>query len=160
MCPSAILAAHSERERVKAAVLGVGRDERTEPATAADLMPTSRTQRAAQLRGNAQSLRQSLEPFDGWPRDARAWARRDRIDALLKRMETDPLTPTTEDPTPLLRLDEELLAWMARECAFYRAYPIVPPAHWTRRPLPTSGPSARRRAQRISVAVQALGARA
>jgi hypothetical protein len=61
-------------------------------------------------------------------------------------METDALEPTKDDPTRLLRVAAEVRLWWAREVAFCRSYPIVPPAHWTRRPLPTSG--------------QALGARA
>jgi hypothetical protein len=122
-------------------------------------MPTSPTSRAAQLRRQARTLRRIVEPFDGWPRDARAWARRDRIEALLTQMEAT-IEPTRDDPTRLLRVVEELRSWWVREVAFYRSYPIVPPAHWTSRPLPTSGSSARRRAQRVRRTMQRFGARA
>ena len=96
-------------------------------------MPKS-TKRAAAIRRYGKALRQNLTPFNAWPRDARAWARRDRIEALLAQMETDPGPPTREDPLRFMRVFEEVREWLAREQAFIRNYPILAvPAHWTRR---------------------------
>jgi hypothetical protein len=81
-------------------------------------------------------LRGALTPHDRWRRDARAWARRDRIETLLKQLETDPPLATREDPTALVSLVAELREWWRRELAFLRDYPIFAvPKDWTRRKL-------------------------
>jgi hypothetical protein len=68
--------------------------------------------------------------------------------------------PTKDDPTRLLRVVEELRAWVRREFAFVRAYPALAiPSHWTRRPLSPHELRRRRRMWRNSVG-EAVGERA
>lgn len=112
-----------------------------------------------QLRRYVRTLRKTLEPFDGWPRDPRAWARRDRIDVLLSGMEAERFGAMCSDPTRFLRLVEELREWLAREQEFIRTYPFqAVPEHWTRR---EQSPAARRRVERESRAlVKAVSQRA
>jgi len=98
-------------------------------------MPPHRTKEARQLRKDAHALRRCLAPYDRWPRDARGWARRDRIDALLAQLEADPFG-APDDPTRFVRLVEELREWMAREQTFIREHPgarrpFVIPEDWT-----------------------------
>jgi hypothetical protein len=85
-------------------------------------------------------MRAVLAPFDLWARDAKAWARRDRIEAILVQLETNPPTATKEDPTALIRLSEELREWWQREKAFVRDYPVPVPEDWTRREPARSSP--------------------
>ena len=93
-------------------------------------MQTLTTPQARELRRYARTLRKSLAPWDLWPRDARAWARRDRINALLVQLETAGAGAPRADPTVFMELDE----WVSREFDFVRGCPALNvPADWTRR---------------------------
>lgn len=113
---------------------------------------SSRT-RARQLRRDirayVKSIRARLIPFDVLPRDARAWARRDRIDVLLTALESggrQPLKQIEIDGGRLYTTVLELEEWLQLEDAFQRDYPISgPPAHWTSRDL---SPATRRKSER------------
>src|SRR5712692_7804518 len=109
-------------------------------------MPKWTKHDAAKLRTYAKKLRHSLAPFNGWPRDARAWARRDRIEALLRQITTDAIGATKPDPARFVKVVEELREWLAREHEFIGEYPIFAiPSDWTRREL---SPQARRTVER------------
>ena len=115
-----------------------------------DAMPITSKQRGTSPRvtkADARSIRDCLSPFDGWPRDGRAWARRDRIEALLSELDTAivPAPQPTDVAARLMTLVAELEEWLRRERAFLRAYPITPPSDWTRREL---SPAARRKSRR------------
>jgi hypothetical protein len=107
------------------------------------------SERATALRATkayAKRVRKWLWRFDGWPRERRAWARRDRIEALVAEIETAIVpTPQPQGAARLIRLVTELDEWVRRERAFIRQYPIEPPSHWTRREL---SPAARRNIRR------------
>jgi len=101
-------------------------------------MPKWNAAERAQLRSYAKRLRAILAPCDGWPRDTRAWARRDRIEVLIARIETDTEGATREDPARFLRLVAELHEWMRREHVFIESYPTFAiPEHWTTREGPS-----------------------
>jgi hypothetical protein len=80
---------------------------------------------------NAKALRESLERSAGWPRDARAWVRYDRLLALLSELEYDP----PQDLIPRTRLIEEIAQWVDREDAWLVDCPLIPPSTWIRRPI-------------------------
>src|SRR5262245_50015793 len=85
------------------------------------------------LRRYTRNLRESLAPFDLWPRDARAWARRDQIEALLAHIETGRIGATEDDPTAFMKVMEEVQEWQSREFDFIRTYPVLKvPTDWTR----------------------------
>lgn len=90
-------------------------------------------QEAAKLRKYARTIRRTLKPFDACPRNARAWARRDRIEALLTQIETSTGGATAEDPSRFMRTVEELIEWFDQEHEFIRQYPIPVPDDWVRR---------------------------
>ena len=90
--------------------------------------------RARVLRRRVKTLRSILAPYDDWPRDQRAWWRRDRLDALLNTIETDALK---DDQAKFAQTLLEFEEWFAIERAFIANYPTsairTPPAGWTRR---------------------------
>ncbi len=97
----------------------------------------TKAQRATLRRGMKALRRALLLPFAGWPRDTRAWARRDRIDTLITEIETDPQGPTKEDPARFARTVEELREWVKLEREFLREYPMFDvPKEWVARKLP------------------------
>jgi len=98
----------------------------------------------------ARALRRSLEPFDAWPRDLRAWARRDRLDRLFADVESAEEGATEADLTRHMRLIEEIREWWRRELEFIRTYPLEPPETWVRRPLAPAAEKRVRRAWRAS----------
>ena len=99
------------------------------------------------IRADVKSIRTWLLLFAGWPRDARAWARRDRIEALLSAVDTAFKGPLRRvDAVHLHKTILELLEWMRRDRAFIRDYPLFdPPSDWTRREL---SPSIQRKIRR------------
>lgn len=98
------------------------------------LMSKFTAQQKADLRRYVKAVRSSLIRYEAWPRDARAWARRDRIEALLTEIETLQVGATEDDPAHFIRLTEELEEWMERESTFVRDYPILEiPEAWIRR---------------------------
>jgi hypothetical protein len=78
----------------------------------------------------AKGFRERLEQTAAWPRDARAWARYDRLMVLMAELEHQP----TEDHIKRTRLIEEIAEWLDREHSWRANYPLVPPVKWTRRP--------------------------
>lgn len=94
---------------------------------------TRTSKQRADLRRYTRLLRGVLAKFDQWPRDHRAWARRDQIERWLDDLEGARIA-SSENPAAMLRLVEELREWWRRERAFLRNYPVVDiPEHWMRR---------------------------
>jgi hypothetical protein len=94
------------------------------------------------LQRNAKAMRQILEEQSAKPRDARAWARYDRLMLLLSELEREP----PNESLALMRLVEEIDEWWEREETWRANYPVLnPPADWTRRELT---PAAERRLDR------------
>lgn len=105
-----------------------------------------------EARTYVKSVRAWLLLFEAWPRDPRAWARHDRIDALLSAIESSIKGPRYRvDAYRRLEMIYELEEWLALERAWVRDYPTfqdpiaAPPSHWTRRDL---SPSLKRKIDR------------
>lgn len=101
-----------------------------------------------ELRRYVRALRQVLASTAHWPRDERAWARRDRLEMLLARIETERVGAPPMDQT-WFRLAAELQEWFSLESDFVRDYPHGNvPATWTKREVP---PELTRRVERESL---------